>query len=243
MSADARDALLVTAADALARTADADADDIPHLLDAARSSVSIVRSVQDTDVGIQARTDFLESVAQVAETTVAKDQPGLDAAHAQALTHALAASAYMPAHEWLPLAGIALRAPSSVMLGPVIVDEALRPEMQSLFPKVDKQVQDHLDRLAIAALAMFNRGRQDISEDELGTDLKALDERLMGRSRPDEAGQRVIAEFFFVHAPEARMLASPTGEEGRGPRGGQPRRNDEFMHATFGEYLVASRAF
>ena len=108
-------------------------------------------------------------------------------------------------------------------------------------PEVDKRVQDHLDRLAVAALAMFNRGRQDISEDDLGTDLKALDERLMGRSRPDEAGQRVIAEFFFVHAPEARMLTSPTGIAGRGPSGGQPRRTYEFMHATFGEYLVASR--
>jgi len=108
-------------------------------------------------------------------------------------------------------------------------------------PEVDKRVQDHLDRLAIAALAMFNRGRQDISEDELGTDLMALDEQLMGRSRPDEAGQRVIAEFFFVHAPEARMLTEPTGKRARGPHGRQPRRTYEFMHATFGEYLVASR--
>jgi hypothetical protein len=108
-------------------------------------------------------------------------------------------------------------------------------------PEVNKRVQDHIDRLAIAALAMFNRGRQDISEDELGTDLKALDERLMGRSRPDEAGQRVIAEFFFVHAPEARMLTSPTGISGLGPPGGQRRRTYEFMHTTFGEYLVASR--
>ena len=92
-------------------------------------------------------------------------------------------------------------------------------------------MQDHLDRLAIAALAMFNRGRQDVSEDELGADLKALDERLMGRSRPDEAGQRVIGEFFFVHAPEARVTA----------HGGKSRRRYEFLHATFGEYLVASR--
>ncbi len=134
VNADARDALLVTAADALARTADADADDIPYLLNAVRNSVSTVRSVQEADVATEARTDFLESVAQVVETTLSKDQADLDAAHAQALTHALAASAYMPAHEWLPLAGIALRAPSSVLLGPVIVDEALRPEMQSLFP-------------------------------------------------------------------------------------------------------------
>lgn len=97
--------------------------------------------------------------------------------------------------------------------------------------ELDEKVQDHLDRLAIAALAMFNRGRQDISEDELGTDLKALDERLMGRARPDEAGQRVIGEFFFVHAPEARMTAHD----------GKSRRSYEFLHATFVEYLVARR--
>jgi hypothetical protein len=53
----------------------------------------------------------------------------------------------------------------------------------------------------------------------------------MGRTTPDEAGQRVIGEFFFVHAPEARVT----------PQGGQPRRTYEFLHATFGEYLVASR--
>lgn len=133
-NAEACDALLVTAADALVRTADADAEEVPYLLDAVRNSVSTVRSAQQGDVATKARTDFLESVAQVVATTLSKDQVGLDAAHAQALTHALAASAYMPAHEWLPLAGIALRAPSSVMLGPVIVDEAVRPEMQSLFP-------------------------------------------------------------------------------------------------------------
>lgn len=113
---------------------------------------------------------------------------------------------------------------------------------------VDERVQDHLDRLAIAALAMFNRGRQDISADEVGRDLAALDERLMGRSRTDEAGQLVIGEFFFVHAPEAQLLTTTawTNDAGKESqttsriRGGHPRRNYEFLHATFGEYLVAS---
>ena len=113
---------------------------------------------------------------------------------------------------------------------------------------VDERVQDHLDRLAIAALAMFNRGRQDISAEEVGLDLAALDERLMGRSRTDEAGQLVIGEFFFVHAPEAQLLTTTawTNDDGMRnqangrPRGGQTRRNYEFLHATFGEFLVAS---
>lgn len=100
--------------------------------------------------------------------------------------------------------------------------------------ELDEGVREHLDRLAIAALAMFNRGRQDISEEELGRDISVLDERLMsGRDRYDEAGKRVIGEFFFVHAPEARMLTTVNASEN------QPRRTYEFLHATFGEYLVA----
>ena len=76
---------------------------------------------------------------------------------------------------------------------------------------------------------MFNRGRQDISEEELGKDIEALDPGLMEGSRHAEAGQRIIGAFFFVHAPEARSLS------------GQPQRAYEFLHATFGEYMVARR--
>lgn len=100
---------------------------------------------------------------------------------------------------------------------------------------VDERVADHLDRLAIAALAMFNRGRQDVNEDEVGADLRVFREDLMTRAREEEAGQRVVGEFFFVHAAEGRPFGSQAG------RGGRPiRRRYEFLHATFGEYLVAS---
>lgn len=105
-------------------------------------------------------------------------------------------------------------------------------------PSVDElkqRARDHLDRLAVAALGMFNRGRQEIGEEELGKDLEALEPRLMERSRPAKAGQRIIGEFFFVHAPEAQTVA---GQQGRRA---QPRRAYEFLHATFGEYLVARR--
>lgn len=101
--------------------------------------------------------------------------------------------------------------------------------------ELEQQVQDHLDRLAVAAVGMFNRGRQDISEEELGKDLEALEPRLMERPRPVRAGQRIIGEFFFVHAPEARTIADQR------VRNGQPQRAYEFLHATFGEYLVARR--
>ena len=111
----------------------------------------------------------------------------------------------------------------------------------------EDRVRDHLDRLEVAALAMFNRGRQDIGEEELGADLAALDpdSHPAGRVRPGEAGQRVIGEFFFVHAAEARPLTGPdepeAGREGRVLPREAPRRSYEFLHATFGEYLVASR--
>jgi hypothetical protein len=101
--------------------------------------------------------------------------------------------------------------------------------------ELEQRVQDHLDRLAVAALGMFNRARQDISEEALGKDLEALEPRLMERSRPTEAGRRIIGEFFFVHAPEARTLTRGQAH------GGQPERAYEFLHATFGEYLVARR--
>ncbi len=111
--------------------------------------------------------------------------------------------------------------------------------------ELNDRTQDHLERLAVAALAMLNRGRQDIDEENLGRDLSVLDPRLMARTRPVEAGQRIIGEFFFVHAPEARTLTGPetseTARAGQDSHQGQHRRAYEFLHATFGEYLVARR--
>jgi hypothetical protein len=95
---------------------------------------------------------------------------------------------------------------------------------------LEQRAQDHLERLAIAALGMFNRGRQDITESELIEDLSVLTSRQMVGSRP---GQRIIAEFFFVHAPEARTHSN-------GATNGHQRAY-EFLHATFSEYLVTRR--
>lgn len=121
----------------------------------------------------------------------------------------------------------------------LLCDFALREARKSLgrdarLDDVKEYARDHLDRLALAALAMFNRGRQDISEDEVGADLEAVDKDLMTRARKDEAGQRVLGEFFFVHAAEARLRESRPGEPAS-----PVRRRYEFLHATFGEYLVA----
>lgn len=92
--------------------------------------------------------------------------------------------------------------------------------------QIEEFVDDQLRRLSTAALGMFNRGRQDITAEELGADLSALGKR----TATHELGQRVLGEFFFVYAAEARFLAAES-----------PERRYEFLHATFGEYLVASR--
>lgn len=85
--------------------------------------------------------------------------------------------------------------------------------------EAESALEEQLRRLSTAALGMFNRGRQDITEADLGADLESLGE-------PAD-GDRVLGEFFFVHAAEARV--------------GSVRRCYEFLHATFGEYLVAAR--
>jgi NACHT domain len=114
-------------------------------------------------------------------------------------------------------------------------DFARREARKSLGPyahgrDLDNHARAQLDRLAVAALAMFNRGKQSVSDDELGADLAALNKLPTGHSRPDGAGQHVIGEFFFVHSPQALLHVG----------GRQTRRSYEFLHATFGEYLVAS---
>ena len=68
---------------------------------------------------------------------------------------------------------------------------------------------------------MSNRGRQHLTDAELDTDLAALS--TTGVQTRSAAG-RVLGEFMFVH----------------NARADRERRNAyEFLHATFGEFLVA----
>ncbi|MCO6010426.1 hypothetical protein NE236_36250 [Actinoallomurus purpureus] len=87
-----------------------------------------------------------------------------------------------------------------------------------------------LERLAVAAAAMFTRGRQTASEDELDRDLAVLLPEREGTTDADEAAlspaQRVTGRFFFIHRSEARVQDQRT-------------RSYEFLHPTFGEFLVA----
>lgn len=94
-------------------------------------------------------------------------------------------------------------------------------------------VEGELQRLSITASAMFNRGRQWVSVDELNGDLTTLMQsspwnRISGHERfndPLSQAELTVGRFFFIH--ESRTA-------------GERRRDTfEFLHATFGEYLVA----
>ncbi len=118
----------------------------------------------------------------------------------------------------------------------LLMDFALReirkyPGNQSLPESAQlKLAETELDRLAVVALAMFARGRQSVSDGELDRDLALL--RPEPRSaEPDEPamlslGQRAIGRFFFIHRSEAHTRGHRT-------------RTYEFLHTTFGEFLVA----
>ncbi|MEU7869134.1 AAA family ATPase [Dactylosporangium sp. NPDC049140] len=94
--------------------------------------------------------------------------------------------------------------------------------------ELEAAVRAQLDRLSVAALAMFNRGRQHVTGAELAADLVSLG--LAEREVPNDTlpGRRLLGEFFFVHVAEAQARD-------------EQRRAYEFLHATFGEYLVARR--
>jgi NACHT conflict system protein/NACHT domain-containing protein len=94
-------------------------------------------------------------------------------------------------------------------------------------PAVPAAVKEHLRRLRVAALAMFNRSAQSVSDEDLGNDLKTLSRGYLS-DRAADLGQRTIGQFFFVHADQ-----SDTHDERRA------QASYEFLHATFGEFFVA----
>jgi hypothetical protein len=93
-------------------------------------------------------------------------------------------------------------------------------------------VEEELLRLSVVAFAMFHRLRLWVTERELDDDLDGL--RLTS-ARPGRteafrsaltAGQEMVGRFFFVQRAQAVL-------------DDQARQTYEFLHATFGEYLVA----
>ncbi|NKE57708.1 ATP-binding protein [Lentzea sp. PSKA42] len=87
-------------------------------------------------------------------------------------------------------------------------------------------------RLGIAAFAMFNRGHQYVTAVALNKDLAVFaptPKPNPGTSfdTPIDDADRTVENFFFVHSPTLNDGASPG------------LRTYEFLHATFGEYLIA----
>ena len=89
-----------------------------------------------------------------------------------------------------------------------------------------------LVRLSVVAFAMFNRRSQWVSETDLDADLSVLLEgsgdirRPGGLQAPLTSAQVAIGRFFFVHESQATL-------------DGLRLQTYEFLHATFGEFLVA----
>jgi hypothetical protein len=96
-------------------------------------------------------------------------------------------------------------------------------------PELAKAVADELERLSIVAFAMFGRGAQWVSEEDVSKDLAVLLEPQPARTglrSPLTAGDIAIGRFFFVQRSEA-------------VRDQHRLATYEFVHATFGEFLVA----
>ncbi|MER7455628.1 hypothetical protein [Micromonospora sp. NPDC126480] len=96
---------------------------------------------------------------------------------------------------------------------------------------LDRAIDEELHRLAVVGLAMFNRGTQWITETELEADLATLFGPAPTADHRDlraalGAAESALGRFFFIH----RSRASRDGAE---------LRTYEFLHATFGEFLVA----
>ncbi|MEU3016930.1 hypothetical protein ABZ635_05975 [Nocardiopsis sp. NPDC007018] len=97
---------------------------------------------------------------------------------------------------------------------------------------LERAVEDELRRLEVTAMAMFARSRQSVRADELDEDLAALMPESAHRpDHPDLHGRiapahQVLGRFFFVHEARSRTTDGTSSAF-------------EFLHATFGEYLVA----
>ncbi|MFB9630293.1 NACHT and WD40 repeat domain-containing protein [Nonomuraea helvata] len=105
-------------------------------------------------------------------------------------------------------------------------------ELEKACPR--DQVPAFLERemlhLSYVAFAMFNRGRQWVTTAELDQDLSGLEFPAQVRTgtfaTPLTAGELSVAKFFFIHRAQAT-------------RDHDVVQTYEFLHATFGEYLIA----
>lgn len=97
---------------------------------------------------------------------------------------------------------------------------------------LDLAVEEELGRLSVVAFAMFNRASQWVTEADLDRDLTVLlgarwrTGEAQGFRAPLGAAELVLGQFFFI-------------QESQAFRGDHRLHTYEFLHATFGEFLVA----
>ncbi|MEV4364824.1 hypothetical protein [Nonomuraea sp. NPDC049625] len=113
-----------------------------------------------------------------------------------------------------------------------LVRRFVERELDKAHPRAEVAglVERELVHLACVAFSMFNRGRQWATSTEFDQDLKALKldrpEAGAGFAAPLSPGDLAPGKFFFVH-------------EARATRDKEVLHTYEFLHATFGEFLIA----
>lgn len=90
-------------------------------------------------------------------------------------------------------------------------------------------VERELLMLSYIALGMFNRGVQMMSTKQVAEDLAALASD-SGRTTQIDTVQKLLGRFFFVHQAQSKAIDGSQSAY-------------EFLHSTFGEYLVAHLAY
>ena len=96
----------------------------------------------------------------------------------------------------------------------------------------EEAVEDELRRLEVVAMAMFARGLQSVRAEDLEHDLSVLMPEAPERPENTDLhgaiapAHQVLGRFFFVHEDRAKTSEGTSSAF-------------EFLHATFGEYLVA----
>lgn len=114
-----------------------------------------------------------------------------------------------------------------------MLDSFIRRQVRekSARPLTEREADDQARRkrwqLSMAAFGMFNRGLQHITENELELDMAPFMPPRPARELATfdhrvSRAEQTISDFFFVQVSE-----------------GDDRRTYEFLHATFGEYLIA----
>lgn len=110
--------------------------------------------------------------------------------------------------------------------------EIEKSEAGLTYQEIDRRVDRELRRLSVVAMGMFSRSRHWVSESELDADLPALLGSPSGQVAPGNFraaltdAQVIVGRFFFIHVSQAT-------------RDNVQSHTYEFLHATFGEYLIA----